>query len=74
MSSTDRARRNRGQTILPPLAIIVIVLLCVLGLVAIFRSDGGYESPDARVDIPVDLPDGRVAPEPLPAPVSPPRP
>ena len=73
MSETDRTRRNRGKTILPPLAIIVIVLLIALFLIGVIAQNGGFESP-AGVDIPIDRRDEAVMPEPLPAPVTPPRP
>ena len=64
-------RRNRGELLLPPLAIIIIVLLCVLGLVAIFGPDRGTRSPSG-VDIPLDRPDGMETPNPQPvAPVVP---
>ena len=71
-SERDRTkRRNRGELLLPPLAIIVIVLLCLLGLVAIFGPDREGRSPSG-VDIPLDRPEGMETPNPQPpAPVIP---
>ena len=62
MTDTDKHRRRR----IPPLAIIVVALLVLLGVIAVLRSGASVVSPDSGVSIPVDIPDDAVMPNPQP--------